>query len=195
MRRKDALPVAAVRYEAGFDIDDILLQAVDGLRAKGLRVGGVLQRSERSTVSLCAQNHVIDILTGKTARITQERGSGSRGCKLDPRGLAEMSCCVTDAIAARADLIVLNKFGRAESEGGGLRGCISDAVSAGIPVLTAVREPYVSQWRAFHDGMGTELVPLLPAIVQWCEAACRGAGKWAGRRPSGVREQSASGAI
>lgn len=175
MCRKDVLPVAAVRYEARFDIDDILLEAVVQLRMEGLTVGGVLQRSEPSAGSVCAQIRVIDILSGKTARITQEQGSGSRGCKLDPRGLAEMSCCVTDAIALRADLIVLNKFGRAESEGGGLRGCISDAVSAGIPVLTTVREPYVRPWRTFHDGMGTELAPSLPAVVRWCKAACRGA--------------------
>jgi nucleoside-triphosphatase THEP1 len=172
MRREDVLPVAAIRYEARFNVNHILFEAVSTLRMEGLRVGGVLEEIEPSGDSLCARINVVDILSGKTARITQERGHQARGCKLDPRGLAEISHCVTDAIAAGADLIVINKFGRAESDGGGLLSCIADAVAAGIPVLTAVREPHVTPWRAFHGGMGTELAPSLGAVLEWCEASC-----------------------
>jgi hypothetical protein len=80
---------------------------------------------------------------------------------------------VTDAIKAGAELIILNKFGRAESEGAGLLSCFAEAVSAGIPVLTTVREPYTEAWHEFHDGLASDLPPIQEAIVEWCVASCR----------------------
>jgi hypothetical protein len=114
---------------------------------------------------------VVDVRTGKAASITQDRGRDAQGCKLDPSGLADISHCISDAIEAGVDLIVINKFGRAESEGGGLISGIADAVAASIPLLTTVRAPYLDAWRSFHGGLATELAPLRRAIIAWCEAA------------------------
>ena len=69
------------------------------------------------------------------------------------------------------DLLVVNRFGRAESHGGGLLTCVSAAVSAGIPVLTAVREPYLAPWRAYHGDLAASLGPELDAVMTWCESA------------------------
>lgn len=84
------------------------------------------------------------IVETKTERITQDRGRDSRGCKLDSRGLATISHCITDAIDTGVDLVIINKYGRAESEGNGLLSCIADAISAEVLVLTTVREPYIA---------------------------------------------------
>jgi nucleoside-triphosphatase THEP1 len=165
--------LAAVRYEPGFDVNSTLRRVVARLRAKGLRVGGVLQEAEVVPDESCARLHIVDIRTGKSERITQDRGRESEGCKLDPRGLAEIAHCLTDAIKAGADLIIINKFGRAESEGEGLLSSIADAVTAGIPVLTTVREPYVESWRSFHGGLATELPMSEDAVAQWCDDSCR----------------------
>jgi hypothetical protein len=170
----DATPtLAAVRYEAGFDINRLILEVVTDLQARGFLIGGVLQEFEAGGDPSCRRLKVVDVRTRKAASITQERGRDAQGCKLDPGGLADISHCITDAIDAGVDLIVINKFGRAESEGSGLVSGIADAAAADIPLLTTVREPYLDAWRSFHGGLATELAPLKRAIIAWCEAACR----------------------
>ena len=51
----------------------------------------------------------------------------------------------------------MNRFGRAESLGGGLLTSLTSAVAAEVPVLTAVRAPYDVTWAQFHGGLGCEL--------------------------------------
>jgi nucleoside-triphosphatase THEP1 len=169
----DLAPVlAAIHYERDFDINDMLRKVVKSLQKKGAMVGGVLQESEFRPNGCCAQLNIVDIRTGKIERITQDRGLGSRGCKLDPRGLAAISYCIDDAIDASVDLVIINKFGRAESEGDGLLSCIADAISAGVPILTTVREPYVAGWSLYHGGLAIELPPKIDAVLQWYDASC-----------------------
>lgn len=170
----DPIPLlAAIRYGAGFDINRFLVEVAADLRGQGLDIGGVLQEAEADSDPICMRLNVVDIRTGKSARITQERGRDSQGCKLDPRGLADISHCVTDAIRAGVDLIIINKFGRAESEGSGLLSCFAEAVTAEIPVLTTVREPYVDAWGAFHGGLATDLSATKRVVVEWCLTSCR----------------------
>jgi nucleoside-triphosphatase THEP1 len=164
--------LAAIHYERDFDINDLLRTVVKSLQGKGVRVGGVLQEAEFRPNGYCAQLNIVDIRTGKTERITQDRGRDSRGCKLDPRGLAAISYCITDAIDADVDLVVINKYGRAESEGHGLLSCIEHAVSAGVPILTTVREPYIAAWNLYHGGLAIELPAKIDAILQWYDASC-----------------------
>lgn len=162
--------LAGVSYERGFAINSLLLDVVAELKRRRYRIGGLLQQAESDED--CARLMLVDIRTGKQALITQDRGKESSGCKLDPRGLADISHCINDAVAAGVDLVVINKFGRAESEGTGLLACFADVVVAGVPLLTAVREPYIDAWRSFHGGYSIELPARLESIVSWCAACC-----------------------
>jgi nucleoside-triphosphatase THEP1 len=133
---RDVTPtLAAVRYDRDFDINGTFRIVVKILQERGVAIGGVLQEAGTSPNDCCVQLNVVDIRTGRAERITQNRGRDSRGCKLDPRGLAAISHCITEAVDADVDLIIINKFGRAESEGDGLRSCIEDAILAGVPTL------------------------------------------------------------
>ena len=170
----DDLPpsLAAIQYERDFDINGTLRKVVKSLQEKGVMVSGVLQEAEFRPNGCCARLNIVDIRTGKTERITRDRGRESRGCKLDPRGLAAISHCIADAIDADVDLVIINKFGRAESEGDGLLFCIADAISAGVPILTTVREPYVAAWKLYHGGLAIDLPPQIDTILQWYDAFC-----------------------
>ena len=53
--------------------------------------------------------------------------------------------------------MMLNRFGKAEAEGGGLRSAFVRAMEAGIPVLTAVRPPYIEAWSKFHGRLAVDL--------------------------------------
>ena len=163
--------IAAIHYERDFDINGTLRLVVKRLQANRVKVGGVLQTAAVLPNQCCARLFIVDIRTGQTECISQDRGPESRGCKLDPRGLAEISHCLVAAIEDRVDLLVVNKFGRAESEGGGLLSLIGMAISEGIPVLTTVREPYTEAWASFHGGLADDLPPRADAAVQWVHTA------------------------
>ena len=74
----DLAPIlAAIYYERDFDINGILRIVVKSLQGNGVVVGGVLQESESRPNGCCDHLNIVDILTGKTERITQDRGRES----------------------------------------------------------------------------------------------------------------------
>lgn len=158
--------LAAIVYAQGFAIDALMLGIADALRRGGVHVRGVVQ--ENAGRGPCADMTVVDLASGERFAISQELGAGARGCRLDPRGLAEVAARTDAAMGGDFDLLLLNKFGRAEAEGDGLRSVLAGAVAAGIPVLTSVRAPYLESWAAFHGGLAAELPPRLDAAVAWC---------------------------
>jgi len=138
------------------------------LAASGLRLGGLLQVSEGVRGGNCAASvHVIDLRTGQSFDIWQNRGACARGCRLDEGGLAQSEIAIRQAITDRVDLLVINRFGRAESLGRGLRGCFEAALLAGIPALTAVRAPYDLAWATFHGGLAANLACNIAEVLAW----------------------------
>ena len=165
--------LAALHYEQGFDVSSVMLEAIANLRKPGMTVGGLLQEAEVVGSGQCAMLNLVDLRSGQRARITQSRGKESRGCKLDEQGLVALSHCIDVAVGDRVNLIVISRFGRAEAAGDGLLACFTDAVCAGIPLLTAVREPYVERWREFHGGLAVDLPPSADAVLGWFHSCVR----------------------
>lgn len=161
-------PLAAVHYDRGDDIDQFLVTACTRLAATGVRLGGLLQVSKGERAGNCATCvQVVDLRTGQAFDIWQERGACARGCRLDEEGLAQSEIAIRQAVADHVDLLVINRFGRAESLGRGLRGCFEAALLAGIPALTAVRAPYDFAWAAFHGGLAVDLACNVAEILAW----------------------------
>jgi hypothetical protein len=165
--------LAAIHYEQGEDVSAVLAAALVRLRRSGAEIGGLLQQPETPGSAKCRMLDLVDLRTGKRARITQDRGSESRGCKLDKQGLLSMAHCIDSAISDGVDLVVISRFGRAEAAGHGLLASCADVVCAGIPLLTAVREPYVERWREFHGGLAAKLPCSAEAVVDWFDAIHR----------------------
>jgi hypothetical protein len=168
------LRLAAIAYDRGFDIDRLLTAACERLSRRGARLGGLLQVSTGGKGSCASSVQVIDLRTNATFDIWEARGTCASGCRLDERGLAAASNAIDRAIADRVDLVIMNRFGRAESLGGGLLASFSSAASEGVPALTAVRPPYDVDWENFHGGLGLELPADVEAIVAWAELAVGG---------------------
>lgn len=164
------LPLAAITYQRGFDVDDLLLRTCARLRTEGLQIGGVIQRTSGDRGQCASHIHVIDLRSGNEFNIWEDRGACSRGCRLDERGLFDAEPTIMAALADRVDLLVINRFGRAESLGRGLVGCFVAALEARVPVLTAVRKPYHEVWSEFHSGLARTLPDDLTAITAWCLA-------------------------
>jgi hypothetical protein len=113
---------------------------------------------------------LVDLMTGRHFPISQDLGSGAQGCRLDPGGLAGVGASL-EATINRVNFLILNKFGKGEAEGHGLRSVFARAMVAGIPVLTAVRPPYADVWLQFHGGLAVDLRPDFDIVLAWCRQA------------------------
>jgi hypothetical protein len=86
-------------------------------------------------------------------------------------GLQAASSAISQSLAqGRAQLLVINKFGKVEAEGGGLRGVIGEAVERGIPVLIAVPSRNLPEWRAFAGEFAAEFNRNDPGLAEWLAA-------------------------
>lgn len=150
-------PLSAIIFERGFDIDALLEKLCNTAPARGIKVGGLLQVS-CGGVGGCAQSvHVMDISSNEKFDIWQDRGPCARGCRLDEQGLAVSEKIIRRAIDNKVELLIINRFGRAESLGRGFVNCFARAMDAGIPTLTSIRQPYSEAWRQFHAGLAVDL--------------------------------------
>jgi hypothetical protein len=169
----DATRLAAIHYQVGFRIDDFLARLGELLRADDIVVGGSIQVNASDAANACSAMTLVDLSSGTAIEISQQLGSLAQGCRLDTSRLAEFGALLERPSSAGIDLLILNKFGRAEAEGRGLRRNIEQAIESGTTVLTAVRPPYDEAWHRFHGGLAAELAPDLESVREWCHAAVK----------------------
>ena len=163
--------IAAAYFTEKDEIDTRLETIVRTLQNRGFAVAGFLQREFADGLGCCRATFLEDVSSGEQMRITQALGSGSRGCRLDPHGLAAASGRLLFSIGREIDLLVLNRFGKGESEGHGFRAVIEKAHDEGLPVLTAVRPTYFEAWNVFGHDLAETLDPDPEQLLQWCLSA------------------------
>ncbi|MDF3414600.1 DUF2478 domain-containing protein [Sulfitobacter sp. M57] len=160
-------PLAAIRLEHG-DIDTFLEGIAKTLTKRGLNVRGAVQtRGVAGGECHCADMDLTTFGSLRTFRISQPLGNGSHGCRLHPGALAECSEFIERELVLGADLLILNRFGRGESEGRGFRDLISKAIALDVPVLTAVRPTYAQSWSEFGEGIACNLPMNQAAVLHW----------------------------
>ena len=160
-------PLAAIVFGRDEDPDSPLRAFVAAQSARGLRVGGLLQ--EHGEGEGCSLHDVSDynVVTGERLPVMQDLGSEATGCRVDPAAIAVAARQLGDAVAARPELIVANRFGRLESEGGGMIAEIGEAVAEGVPLIVCVPLRFLDAWNAFAGGLGSQLPPRREAIETW----------------------------
>lgn len=160
-------PLAAIRFDQG-DIDTFLDGIARTLTKQGLLIRGAVQtRGAAGGECHCADMDLTTFGSNRTFRISQPLGNGSRGCRLHPGALAECSAFIEQELEQGADLLILNRFGRGESEGRGFRDLMFKAMTLDVPVLTAVRPTYADAWAAFGAGTACDLPMQLDAVQGW----------------------------
>jgi hypothetical protein len=165
--------LAAAIYQPGFAIDGFMSRLAERLRAEHVRLAGAVQENTPGEASVCSAMSLIDLTSRGRVRISQDLGPQAQGCRLDARGLAEVCALIERTPAQDVELVLLNRFGKAEAEGGGLRSAFVRAIDAGIPVLTAVRANYADAWSQFHGRLASDLPPDFDAALAWCRASVR----------------------
>ncbi len=159
--------LCAVRYDKDFDTGVLLHKVARILRLRDVKLAGVIQNYTTTDRVARAPMNLVNLQSNSVFKISQDLGSESKGCMLDYQKLADVEGVLSQAITKNVDLIIINKFGKAESQGGGLMSCIVDAIYSDISVLTTVRAPYLEAWENFHGGSAMEFPPDERVITEW----------------------------
>jgi len=174
---KDATDVFAeipaligVSFGEGQDIDGIFSSVAERLRARGMNVAGLIQiRGEPDEDCACRDMYLRDLASGELHRISEERGPEAKGCHLDWEALTTLAQATTAKLSAETSLLFINRFGRSESEGRGMRSVIEKAMMLGVPVVVACRDQYAAGWETFHGGLALDCPADENALVELVE--------------------------
>ena len=155
-------------------VDRLLAGVAAQLSAEGWHLAGVVQVNAERPGRRCDMD--LAVLGGGAVRISQCLGPLARGCRLDPSGLETAVGQVEAALdAGPPQLLIVNKFGKAEIGGRGFRPLIARALGEGVPVLTGVGPGNLDGFLAFADGMAEALPDSPAAVLDWCRGAIRAA--------------------
>jgi hypothetical protein len=149
--------LTALVYADSALADRALRQVVRQYEAAGLRLAGVVQRDTPRAGRTGCDMTLEELSTGTAIAISQDRGPHARGCRLDLGEMARAIHLASAALPGAPDLLVLNKFGKTEVEGGGFRALIAAAIEHGVPVLIAVPYRNLDSWRAFAGELAREI--------------------------------------
>ncbi|MGB5837211.1 MAG: DUF2478 domain-containing protein [Albidovulum sp.] len=158
----------------GRGVADLCLATVAReLVADGWPLAGAVQvNTDRADASPCDMDLQV-IGPDRIIRISQNLGSLSKGCRLDPSGLEQAVGLVEQALELNPRLLIVNKFGKQESEGRGFRPVIGRALGQGVPVLTAVNAGSLTAFHDFAEGLAAQITLDLAAIRSWCHEVMR----------------------
>lgn len=160
---------AAIVYANETYPDNVFRTLVGRCRASGLSLAGVLQHQVFEGADRRCDVLLEDLTTGHRTPLFEDRGAGARGCRLDEAALAEATARVEGSLEHAPQLLVLNKFGKVECGGGGLRDLIASAIDRGIPVIIGVPERNLDAWRSFAGEFAIELRDDAGQVMKWLE--------------------------
>jgi hypothetical protein len=146
----------------------ILTEVARRLQAEGHRLAGTVQiEADRNPGEAC--DMVLSVLPdGPRIDITQNLGRDTQSCRLDHQALEEAASLIDGTLNEETQFLIINKFGKRESDGAGFRQTIAHAVELGVPVLLGIGSKIHP---ALEDYVGEDLI-ILPedadAILQWC---------------------------
>lgn len=156
MPLRTSTPIVAIIYEDGRHVAPVMAGIATHLRRQGCSLAGLLQydvaRPGKSRCDMVLE----DLASGRRVAISDDRGSGARGCRLDVDALLAAMGRARAALESRPDLLLVNKFGKTECEGGGLRPLIVSAMEREVPTLVAVPSGNLAGWRAFAGDLAAE---------------------------------------
>jgi nucleoside-triphosphatase THEP1 len=161
--------LAAIQYSDGDRFDRLISLIASRLKRRGYRVGGVIQSNVMPPGECRCDMLLEELTTGQVHRISQQLGPGALGCRLDTSIFENVAARVEASLLEGLDILVVNKFGKQEAEGRGLRDAIANAVTAGIPVLVGLNRAYVSAWCEFCGGQGQFIEADEAAVNAWLE--------------------------
>jgi len=163
--------IGLITHEDGLVRDLLIAECAAALAALGYRLGGVVQSNPHREGRRRCDMYVKDLLGGDEVKISLDRGNEARGCRLDQDAFARIDAWIERAVLEHVDLVVINKFGKEEAQGRGLRSVIAEALIAEIPLIIGVSEHNLDDFLAFAGESAIRMKPDVEAITAWCRNA------------------------
>lgn len=165
--------IAAIRYAPRQAVRPVLDAFVAELMRRGLAPHGLFQEVLWDADGERQGTDAIDIRTGE--RIPLKRPSpyerNNRVCSLSLAKLAEATMVLRRALDENAPVVVVERFGKTERDGGGLADDLLALMAGGIPTMVTVPEAELEAWQTFSGGLGEVLDCELDVLLKWWDAA------------------------
>lgn len=167
------MQLAYVMTDARGATDRLLSQLAAELEVRDIRTAGIVQTNvERYDSELCDMD--VRILPGQDSiRISQSLGPHARGCRLNPEALEQAVGLVTRALDATPvpQVLIVNKFGKHEALGRGMRPVVGEALARGLVVVSGVNKMNEQAFRDFSEGCAAQVDAELLNLLHWVEAS------------------------
>lgn len=149
----------------------LLAGLADDLQRQGIRTCGTVQiNTDNPTGGRCDMD-VRVLPEGPVIRISQSLGAGARGCRLDSAALEGAVGHAKAELDKGADLLIINKFGKQEAEGGGFRDVIAQAFALGIPVLVGLNALNRAAFLDFAGDLARPVAATRADLADWAQGA------------------------
>lgn len=166
--------LAALVYDRGDEPDDLLRGFLDRRIGEGHDALGIVQ-SGRPRIDGPDRPPSFDLLPRfewpePPATLPNARPDGCRAA------LDRLARSLADTLPREPDVLVLNRFGRAEAAGAGFIGLLAAAVTAEVPVLIAVPRGLFPNWLRLTRGMTVRIGPSRDGLERWWRSLGYGTG-------------------
>jgi hypothetical protein len=165
------MKIACVTAAERGETDRLLSDIAGRLQQQGVALAGIVKDLGHASAYENGCDVKVRVLPGgPVIRITQDLGTGSDACRLDPGAIAQAVASVESGSFQAADLFILNKFGPEEAAGRGFCNAIGAALEWDIPVLVGVGQASKAAFDSFCGGFSEVVAPQPEAILQWFNA-------------------------
>lgn len=147
MFASDDRRLMAVFYDDGIAADRFISELGYGLR-KHIAVRGLVQRNTFRRDRVKCDMELEELGSGQIFQLSRDRGKFSGGCRLDREAIVEASRLLLQGLES-CDVLIINKFGRTEAEGRGLREVIGEAAGREIATIVGVPRRNSNAWQEF----------------------------------------------
>lgn len=152
MRNAGDRSLLAVVYDDGIAADRMLSGLGYALREERVNVMGLVQRNTFIRDREKCDMELEELGSGEIFQLSRDRGKSAGGCRLDREAIASAAALMERRLREGCDLLIVNKFGRSEAEGCGLREVIAHAVTLEIPTVVGVPRRNLEVWLKFTAG-------------------------------------------
>jgi nucleoside-triphosphatase THEP1 len=162
--------ILAIVYADGGAAGSFIANLGYRLRDAGVAVAGVVPYRASTPRNGTCGVEIEELASRLVLQLAEDEDPQPFGCKIDPEAISEAAALISSSLRKAPSVVIFNKFGRLEADGGGLRETIAEAIQLGIPVIAGVPRRNIGHFRELTEGLAEETQVDSPRIYQWLAA-------------------------